>query len=241
MNRITIFASLVFLAFACAPKTETVRKDSSEVYNLSQGKAVPLAAKQTTLPMYVFGEGPGAAGNYVASGYIGDSASLKLTSRNFSGPVRGDNPGQHCLKVTYRPKGQLGWAGVYWLTPANNWGKIKGAGYDVSGSPTLVFWARGEKGGERLAEVRMGGIVGPYPDTDSASLDNIKLTTEWQRYELDLSGKDLRHIVGGFLFTVRRPDNPHGAVFYIDEIYFAGSGNLDEAAAEKTLAENPSR
>jgi len=217
-----IIAAALFMS-GCAPMNEAVQKPrGAEVYNLSQGKAESIAAKKTGLPLIVYGEGPGKTGTYVPSGYMGDAGSMKLLSTNFSAPLADGKPGQAGLKIAYTAKGPAGWAGVYWLAPANNWAKIKGAGYDLSESTKLTFWAKGERGGERIAELKIGGIVGPYPDTDSANLQGLKLTDEWKKYEIDLTGKDLRHIVGGFMFAVRRMDNGRGATFYLDEIRYEG-------------------
>ena len=38
----------------------------------------------------------------------------------------------------------------------------------------------------------------PFPDSDSASSDPINLTKEWKEYSIDLTNKDLSHIIGGF-------------------------------------------
>src|SRR6266436_5043744 len=104
--------------------------------------------------------------NYVPSGYMGDS-DLALSGGNVATP-HGKRP---CLRVNYKASGPKGWAGVYWQKPANNWGDKSGrAGYDLRGATKLTFWARGEKGGERVHEFRMGGIVGLYPDSDVANV-----------------------------------------------------------------------
>ena len=55
----------------------------------------------------------------------------------------------------------------------------------------------------------------------------IKLTQEWKQFTIDLTGKDLRHIVGGFMFLLRRSENPMGAVFYFDEIVYRGDPKDD--------------
>jgi outer membrane protein OmpA-like peptidoglycan-associated protein len=76
----------------------------------------------------------------------------------------------------------------------------------------------------------MGGLIGPYPDTDSASIGPIKLAKEWTHYTIDLSRKDLRHILGGFAFSLRRAQNPRGATFYLDEIMYEGANSPEDAA-----------
>ncbi len=208
-----------------------------EVYSLTKAEPVPIAAKKTRFPLIVYGDSTGLQSTFVPSGMMGDAESLRMTGGDFSAPTNNGKPGETCLKIETLPKGREGWLGVYWQTPANNWGKIKGAGYDLRGAEKLTFWARGEKGGERIVAFKMGGLVGPYPDTDSAMIGPIRLTKEWTKYSIDLKDKDLRHIVGGFAFNVRRSDNPRGALFYLDEIAYegpavAGSSSTVIAAAE---------
>ncbi|MBV9079983.1 MAG: OmpA family protein [Elusimicrobia bacterium] len=235
-------ALIVSAAIAAAPLSPQAgfaaarRPDSTplpEVYDITAGHAVEIPAHKTTLPLYIYGEA--ATATYIPSGYMGDASSIKLGSSDFSAPTASGQEGRTCLRVVYTGKGPAGWAGIWWLTPANNWGKIKGAGYDVTGSPTFKFWAKGEKGGERLSEVKIGGVVGPYPDTDTAGLGAIRLTNEWKEYTINLKGKDLRHIVGGFMFVVRRVDNPRGAAFYFDEMRFeAPPAPVTQAPAAST-------
>ena len=45
-----------------------------------------------------------------------------------------------------------------------------------------------------------------------------------------MKGKDLRHIVGGFMFVVRRADAPRGGMFYLDEIRFEAADAPAEPA-----------
>ena len=125
------------------------------------------------------------------------------------------------LRVIYHPSGSKGWSGVYWQQPANNWGERGGqTGYDLRGAKRLTFWARGEKGGEKIHEVRVGGIVGRYPDSDVAKTGPITLTKDWQRYQIDLTGKDLQHIIGGFGFILNKYDNVGTVTFYLDDIAY---------------------
>jgi len=48
----------------------------------------------------------------------------------------------------------------------------------------------------------------------------VTLKPEWARYEIDLAGKDLSSIIGGFMFVASAKRNPQGFVFYLDDIYF---------------------
>ncbi len=156
--------------------------------------------------------------HYAPSGYMGDS-DLTMSGAYTATPD-GQGP---CLRVTYKANGLKGWAGIYWQDPANNWGEIPGrAGFDLRGATKLTFWARGENGGEKVHEFRMGGIVGQYPDSDVASITGLRLSKSWKQYSIDLKGKDLRHVIGGFGFFVNKADNPSGEVFYLDDIFYEG-------------------
>jgi outer membrane protein OmpA-like peptidoglycan-associated protein len=227
--------SVLALAFLLSPSFSiSVMKpidvsQRAEQYSLTKGQVVPVLAKKATLPLIVYGDDIGQVGTFVPSGYMGDAAGLEVKSVEDSVTLKSGAPGVHSLRVSYLSTDQLrrksnreGWAGVYWQTPANNWAKVKGAGYDLSAAEKITFWVRGEKGGEVITEVKVGGLMGPYPDTDVSSVGPLRLTKEWKQFEIPLKGKDLKHISGGFAFTVRRSANPHGAVFFIDEIMYEG-------------------
>lgn len=194
-----------------------------EDYSLTRGEPIPIPAREAKLPFSVYGDGEGTQSFFVPSGYMGDNTSLKITAIYDGCPVVPGRTIRSCLKIRYAPKGAAGWAGVYWLTPANNWAKVKGAGFNLTGAERLSFWARGETGQEIIAEFKMGGITGAYPDSDMASLGTVHLTSQWRQYDIDLHGKDLRHIIGGFAFVLRRSDNRRGATFYLSRIMFEGA------------------
>jgi outer membrane protein OmpA-like peptidoglycan-associated protein len=173
--------------------------------------------------------------NYAASGYMGDS-DLTLSGSYITTPT-GEGP---CIKVNYKASGPKGWAGLFWQNPANNWGGVSGkAGYDLRGATRLTFWARGENGGERIHEFRMGGIVGEYPDSDVATISNIRLTKEWKQYTIDLAKKDLRHIIGGFGFSLTKAENSGGMAFYLDDILFQGPQDAVVAESPQPLVGQP--
>lgn len=212
-------------------------------YSLTKGQVIPIPAKRVILPLIVYGDDAGQAGTFVPSGYMGDAGAVEIKSMEDSVDLKSGAPGVHCLQVSYLSDKRLrskskgdGWAGVYWQTPANNWAKVKGAGYDLSEAKKITFWLRGEKGGETVAELKIGGLMGPYPDTDLNAIGPVKLSKEWKQYEIPLEGKDLRHISGGFAFSVRRADNPHGLVFYIDEVMYEGDSS---APAPQTSLSTP--
>ena len=129
--------------------------------------------------------------------------------------------GKTCFKIKYTAQGSqgAGWMGIYWQNPANNWGTQMG-GYDLSGYKKLTFWARGEKGGEIIAEFKVGGIGGNYADSDSTSIGQISLTKDWKQYEISLKGLDLSYISGGFMLSASSKDNPEGFTIYLDDIKY---------------------
>jgi hypothetical protein len=132
--------------------------------------------------------------------------------------------GKSCIKVIYdidcSKKGR-NWAGIYWLNPADNWGDRKG-GYNLNGAQKISFFARGEKGGERIEEFKIGGVGRSmeYPDSDSAFIGPVILTNEWKEYTIDLRGKDLSSISGGFAWVTNTDVNPEACVFYLDDIQY---------------------
>lgn len=132
--------------------------------------------------------------------------------------------GKSCIKVIYdidcSKKGR-NWAGIYWLNPADNWGDRKG-GYNLIGAKRLSFFARGEKGGERIEEFKIGGVGRgmEYPDSDTAFIGPVILTKEWKEYTIDLRGKDLSYITGGFAWVSNTEVNPTACVFYLDDIQY---------------------
>lgn len=169
------------------------------------------------MPFYVYGDRRTIGNHFIPSGWMGDYGDLKLDTGWKETPYMGDS----CVKIIYSGKGAQGarWAGIYWQNPANNWGTIDG-GFDLSSASKVTFWARGEKGGERIEEFKTGGIMGEFSDTDIASIGPIILTKDWQQYTIDLKGKDISYISGGFCWATNVDVNPEGATFYLDEIKY---------------------
>ena len=151
-----------------------------------------------------------------ASGWMGNTADLTLNSAFSEHPFAG----KACVKIEYKPRipNTLGWAGIYWQYPVNNWGTEKGR-TNLKGAKKVTFYARGAKGGETVI-FRVGGLRGKdYSDTDM-SQEKITLTNEWQQYSINLRGKDMSHIIGGFLVVFENVNIPEGGTIYLDEIEY---------------------
>ena len=158
---------------------------------------------------------------YISSGYMPTGECIKQDNAYTQNCAEGKS----CIKVVYdtacSAKSRR-WAGVYWLNPADNWGERKG-GYDLNGARKLVFWAKGEKGGEEIADFKIGrgAPSREFPDTDSASIGPVILSKDWREYSIDLRGKGFSSIIGGFAWVARGGGNPGSCAFFLDNIRFA--------------------
>jgi len=166
---------------------------------------------------YVYADKGARVNHFIPSGWMGDYGDLRVDDSSTADPADGKN----AIKITYSGKATQGanWAGVFWQNPANNWGDKPG-GYDLSSMKRITFWARGQEGGEKIAEFKVGGITGEHGDSDSASIGPLSLTKEWKKYTIDLADKNLSHIVGGFCWSASRDDNPNGFTIFLDEIRY---------------------
>lgn len=187
---------------------------------------------QTENVFYIFTERGSRLNHYIPSGWMGDYGDIKFNTGwkdTTPKPVTKDSKkskdpnvkDETCIQVKYSAerKQGAGWAGIYWQHPANNWGDKRG-GYNLNGFKKMLFFARGEKGGESVDKFFIGGITGQTEegDSDEASVSPVELTKEWKEYTIDLVGRDLSHIIGGFGMAANADTNPDGFTIYIDEI-----------------------
>lgn len=140
------------------------------------------------------------------TGRLGDADDLSLDISSTEDP----HSIPSCLKLIYSTSRTpiKGWAGLYWQYPDPTTG-YEPNGKNLTGSNQLTFWARGEKATEKVKFMVAGATTG-----------FITLTSKWKQYTLDLSGKDLSNIKGGFSFIVNRTLNPDGCTFYLDDIRY---------------------
>lgn len=158
--------------------------------------------------------------HYAPTGWMGDYQDITMTQNCADDP----HSGRTCIRVVYSGAASQGngWAGVYWQDPVNNWRKAPGSiGHDLSNFSRLTFWVRGDRGCERI-EFKVGGITGPYGDSLQPALSTgvLTLTTSWQLVTIELTGQDLTHIIGGFVWVANTTNNPNGATFYLDDISY---------------------
>lgn len=178
----------------------------------------PQGRPLQNMPFYVYkGEGT-ASNNFIPSGWMGDYGDIEYDARSKDN-LRADS--DTCIKITYCSCAYQGarWAGIYWQYPVNNWGNID-AGYDLSKATKLTFWARGANGGEHIDDFKVGGISGKFGDSDTVGTGAVVLNKEWTQYTIDLTGKNLTNVVGGFGWVTNMDANPKKMVFYLDDIKF---------------------
>jgi hypothetical protein len=173
------------------------------------------------MPFRVYTDGADPANHYVPSGFMGDHSAVSMDQFWANRP----HDGKTCIRVVYSGPvpGGAEWAGVYWQSPADNWGTIPGpVGYDLSRASRLTFWVRGSTGTERI-QFLAGGITGRYGDSLHPAVKTpvLTLSATWQQVTIDLTRTDLTHVIGGFGWVASAQDNPRGATFYLDDIVYS--------------------
>ncbi len=146
------------------------------------------------------------------------------------------------IECTFSPAAGA-WSGWYFLNgnltgtekePGSNWGTLPNAGVNLSGATTLSFWARGATGGE-IVEFLVCGVGHnatykmPFGDSSrDVRTGKLTLSTTWTKYSIDLRGKDLSYVLGGFGWAATAADNGNQNItFYLDDIQY-DKAQLDE-------------
>jgi hypothetical protein len=153
----------------------------------------------------------------------------------------------HC---TYTARAGAPFGGFYFqnglllpgdLAPRLNFGDSASAGVDLSGATALTFWARGARGGE-VVDFFMGGVgrnpstgvpETRYPDSSPVAKIRVVLGTAWRQYRIDLTGRNLTYVLGGFGWAAAMADNPAGVAFDVDDVeYELGPGRKQQRLNE---------
>ncbi|HKW96104.1 MAG TPA: hypothetical protein VJN43_00150 [Bryobacteraceae bacterium] len=155
-------------------------------------------------------------------GWMGDGSRgtqvLEMDENYTQRPRPGDRDGK-CIRISWQPRRST-WAGLYWQSPAGNWGTQPGR--NVEGATRVVFWAAGDLGSE-VVEFRAGGLRTmnlPYKDSFGVSLGAVRLSGAWRRYEISLRAQKLSSVIGAFAWVVRKASNPSVVTFYLDDIHY---------------------
>lgn len=176
-----------------------------------------------------------AAGNHFL-------AFAKIPGANSAASINGSfanspHSGATSIRCEFRNTTGDNFAGFYFLNgilpsgafaPQLNFGTVPNAGINLTSATALTFWARGENGGERI-EFFMGGVgrnpvtgdaVAPFPDSTPVVRTPVTLSAQWRQFRIDLAGRDLSYVLGGFGWISNATNNPQGAVFYLDDIQY---------------------
>ncbi|OGX22104.1 MAG: hypothetical protein A2Y03_08945 [Omnitrophica WOR_2 bacterium GWF2_38_59] len=211
-----LLVCLLFI-FGCEKHAQLKERSASKIEAKQDEQAVDVK-NNSFKPFYIYSNKGSRENHYVPSGFMPNGKCLAF-SDDYTENCYSERT---CMRIVYGvqcSREDQNWAGIYWLNPPNNWGQRKG-GYNLTGAQKLSFWAKGENGGEQIQEITIGGITGNYPDSDIAVIGPIILTKEWKEYTVDLRGKDLSYISGGFSWTTSADVNSQSCIFYLDEIKF---------------------
>jgi hypothetical protein len=164
---------------------------------------------KVSLPFYVYKDGENDP--YAATAFMGNYKVMTVDTKYKSDVYSG----KAALKISYNQ--EYDWYGLGLVNPANDWGEIIG-GYDISGAKKFTFWAKANK--KNVVATIGFGLIGkdkPFPDTAKKSKE-IKLTTKWKKYTINIKKLDLTCIRSGFtLFSSSYGSNQ---IIYIDNVVF---------------------
>jgi len=166
---------------------------------------------KASLPLVLY-SGTGRGLPFVPSGWMGSTGSMKLDMASADNP----HTGSKCIKWDF--KASDGWGGIAWQSPEGDWGDKPG-GFDITGAKKLTVWAKGRSGGEQVSFAV--GIIKPekkYADTAIVDGGKHELTQSWQKFTVDLTGKDLKRIKTGLVMIVAAHGQP--VTIYLSDIQF---------------------
>lgn len=175
---------------------------------LLPGEAAPVA----DIPLHIYAD-TGTRPLYASTGRLGNQTALELDDSWDVDP----RSGKTCIRVSYTDPGD--WALAAWQNPPGNWGDMAG-GYDLSRAHKLTFWAKGEKGGEKV-EFMVGteqGANAVAKDTLKATTGQVRLKNQWKKYAILLEKYDRSRLITAFLFRIEGQGQP--VVFYLDDVQF---------------------
>ncbi|MBS1807447.1 MAG: hypothetical protein JST84_04570 [Acidobacteria bacterium] len=198
-------------------------------------------SKTSSSPWYIYKDGDftGNHGEWTNGMPKEVGQMLRLSLVDKTDPYSGSTAIR--VDVDFRPPM---WCGIAVASAPDYWGETPGPGYDLSRAKKLVFYAKGDKGGESI-QIKTA-ITGDKKFGDSARTPAatpwITLKKEWTRYELPLEYKrsELKRVITPFVFVTSRDHNTAPTItFYLDEIYIELDANQISAAPVPGSADFP--
>jgi len=175
-------------------------------------EAIP--AKFTKGKFWVYENRGSRLNHYVPASWAGDYGDIKFDDA-WKENVYSEST---CIKINYsaKCKQKKAWAGIFWNRDMSSSGMIKYPGFDLKEAQKMIFYIRGEKGGEIITEIGLRSTQ----DSESINIRPRPLSTEWQKYEIELGGKNISDIDIGFYWLAAKEKNPDGCTFFIDDIVY---------------------
>ena len=184
--------------------------------------------RETRLPdeagerVYIYKD-HGLPGDFIPAGYMPDGRGLSQNTSQTDSP----HTKPHCIR-SFVGFSDSPWVGMYFLLD-EKWEPVRSFNlFDElkakQGDPIKCrFWARSKEGAS--VQFKVGGITHGRIDDSlriPVSTRYTKLTPDWKMYEMDLTGKDVSSLVGGFLWVADRGHNrkANQISFDLDTIYF---------------------
>jgi hypothetical protein len=184
-----------------------------------------MAAPVVPVAFIVYTDWPEEPGHFVPSGWMGDWQNINAYACDRSNPYGGEM----AFRFNFSNTGPLGWGGIYWQYPENNWGNDPRR-IDLQGASRVTFWARSDTPNAQV-QFLVGGIgyntdyLGntlcnspnvPYPDSICPKVSKtITLSANWSNYSIDLRSSNLSKVIGGFGWVSKQ-----SVVFYLDDIIY---------------------
>jgi hypothetical protein len=172
--------------------------------------------------VYIY-KNDGDPGLFVPAGYMPDGQGISQSTSQTDSPHSMPN----CIRI-FAGFAEKSWVGIYFLleesweptSSFNLFDKLKAKSGDAI---KCRFWARSKD--RASVQFKVGGVTkGKISDSLKIPVATpyTELTSKWQMYEIDLTGKDLSSLVGGFLWVADRGHNQKASqiTFDLDTIYF---------------------
>ena len=178
--------------------------EATESPKQPQADTTPPAAAYV---FQIYDDGPVHYGDIAYMGSInnGDDGSMLIDSNCAENP----HSGSSCIRIAYDPPSPGHWAGMMWLSGANNFPpNLPVDGADLAQAKKLAFYVRGSGATKFFIENEKKQQV----------TKNVQLTQAWTQHTLDIPS-DWEHICVGFGFASSGAAGE--STIYLDDIAFS--------------------
>jgi hypothetical protein len=173
-------------------------------------------------PRYYIWRNDEDPGKFIPAGWMPDGAGLSQSTSERESP----HSAPHCLRL-YCQLSQKPWVGIYFLhegawEPQEAVNLFHELHAEKGDRIVCRLWARSQD--QTSVQFKVGGVTkGKVKDSLVFPIASpwIRLEPEWKMYEIDITGKDVRSLVGGLVWTCDRQHNQSADItFDLDDIYF---------------------